>query len=93
MLPNTLYEDLIGSRSRTCDGSPLSHKASLRITIGEQHLKSAHPGTYAGSLIITSGERSDISLSFTVPVTIPEPTTLLLALLALVAAPLRVRCG
>ena len=36
----------------------------------------------------TAGSGNDVALY-----TVPEPTTLLLALLALVAAPLRVRCG
>jgi hypothetical protein len=48
-------------------------------------------GNYSGTdLHITylGGDGNDVTLY-----TIPEPTTLLLALLALVAAPLRVRCG
>jgi hypothetical protein len=40
------------------------------------------------SSILDGGNGNDVSVD-----TIPEPTTLLLALLALAAAPLRVRCG
>jgi hypothetical protein len=48
-------------------------------------------GNFGGEdlfITYTAGSGNDVALY-----TIPEPTTLLLALLALVAAPLRVRCG
>jgi hypothetical protein len=44
--------------------------------------------------VMDAAWRSSVGiLALAPPSTVPEPTTLLLALLALVAAPLRVRCG